>query len=84
MSKSLYGPFPYATMEEAVKDGFAKLGGADEGLRYLRTGFKQLGYRQKSNEKQAELRKTNKAIVNELQIRAREKGMSVQEYLAQI
>ena len=27
MSKNLYGEFPYATMEEAVKDGFAQLGG---------------------------------------------------------
>lgn len=40
---------PYNSMDEATKDGFAKIGGKDGALRCLAAGWYQVNYRKKMN-----------------------------------
>jgi hypothetical protein len=46
MPKSGVGDFPYANMDQAIRDGFAQLfGGKDEAFKHLVKGFKTAGWR---------------------------------------
>jgi hypothetical protein len=42
--------FPYKGLPEAIKDGFKKIGGADQAFRFLRKGYKEISWRKRSEE----------------------------------
>jgi len=46
---------PYASVEEAVKDGWKKIGGPVEALKALKSGYYQVNFRKSMNLKNAAL-----------------------------
>jgi hypothetical protein len=40
--------FPYASLEQAAKDGFVQLGGAEEAFKFLVKGFKTVAWRKRA------------------------------------
>ena len=52
--------FPYATMDQALQDDFAKIGGRQGAFSLMSNGFKQGYWRKLSNEKQQD--KIKKAL----------------------
>lgn len=43
--------FPYVSMDAAIKDGFAKIGGPSEAYRFIVNGYKGTIWRKESNSK---------------------------------
>lgn len=52
--------FPYASMQQAIEDRFAKLGGAAEAFRFLSNGYKQTLWRKDSMDRRQD--KVKKAL----------------------
>lgn len=70
--------FPYATLDAAIQDKFAKIGGPTEAFRLLSHGYKSIIWHKRSNQK-------NRVTMKELkaQIEAYEKRLEEQKRLAE-
>lgn len=62
--------FPYATLDAAIQDKYAKIGGPLEAFRILSNGFKQEFWRKKAGEKHKDEVKLALKLYREGQLKA--------------